>query len=328
MKNTWGILVASAVFASALMTPGAAEAATYTVQKGDTLIKIAKAHNTTVQQLKQLNGLKNDNIFIQQKLSIKTAKVEATITSKAKQTKTVKQENNQKNTHKVVKNDTLSKVAKKYKTTVANIKLWNDLKSDNIYIGQTLKVAKNAILTKQDDGGTQFISEEVIPVEAMDAVVEFLPIDVIEADKFIAAQLASEELITQTPSSNGLTTYNKVLQTSRELLGIPYAYAGNTIEGFDCSGFVNYVYATSGINIQRKSSLDYFQQDTTKVQNPIPGDLVFFKNTYISNISHMGIYMGNGEFIHAGTRGIEISKLDYTYWKERFVAFKRLKEVY
>ena len=68
----------------------------------------------------------------------------------------------------------------------------------------------------------------------------------------------------------------------------------------------------------------YFEEDTIKVKNPLPGDVVFFKNTIIPTISHMGIYIGNDEFIHAGTNGIAIANLNTKYWSERFVAFKRL----
>ena len=67
--------------------------------------------------------------------------------------------------------------------------------------------------------------------------------------------------------------------------------------------------------------------DTTVVSNPMPGDVVFFKNTYKSGISHMGIYLGDGTFIHAGDNGVEQSNINYSYWKDRFVAFKRFNEV-
>lgn len=59
----------------------------------------------------------------------------------------------------------------------------------------------------------------------------------------------------------------------------------------------------------------------------IPGDIVFFKNTYIEGISHMGIYIGADQFIHAGSNGVQVSKLSFDYWASKFVAFKRFNQL-
>ena len=92
--------------------------------------------------------------------------------------------------------------------------------------------------------------------------------------------------------------------------------------GFDCSGFIYFVHAQAGLNISRQSSEGYFAQSAT-VSTPVVGDLVFFENTYKEGISHMGIYIGNNEFIHAGSKGVEVASLNSVYWKEHFVSFKR-----
>lgn len=329
MNKKWALLLAGAVLTTAIVAP-VAEASTYTVQKGDTLTKIAKAHNTTIQQLKQLNSLKSNNIYVQQKLVVA---IKGQVVTKPTVTKTtppvtkpsitasqvVMEETLTKTTaYKVVKGDNLTKIAKLFNVTVANIKQWNNLKSDNIFVGQTLSI-QAATVTKQDDNA--------MTAAEVEAVIDFIDNEISLADQQIAAQLASEKAITTAPSQATQTIYNDVIQLANTLLGIPYVYGGNTTNGFDCSGFVQYVYSHAGFDVTRKSSLDYFLQDTIKVTQPVPGDVVFFKNTYMSNISHMGIYIGDNQFIHAGSRGTEIAKLNTAYWKERFVEFKRFTNI-
>ena len=101
------------------------------------------------------------------------------------------------------------------------------------------------------------------------------------------------------------------------------------MEGFDCSGFIYFIHSQAGLDITRKGSDNYFTE-TLQIAEPVPGDLVFFQNTYKEGISHMGIYLGENEFMHAGSKGVEIASLDLAYWKDRFVfnKFDRKEEVY
>ena len=329
MNKKWHSLLAGALLTTAIVAP-IAEASTYTVQKGDTLTKIAKAHNTTIQQLKQFNSLESNNIYVQQKLVVATkgqVVTKPTVPTKTPTgtkpsitvSKAVEEETLAKSTaYKVVKGDNLTKIAKLFNVTVANVKQWNNLKSDNIFVGQTLTIQATTH-TEQD--------ENAMTAAEVEAVVDFVDKEISLADQQITTQLASEKAITTTPTQAAQTTYNEVIQLANALLGIPYVYGGNTTNGFDCSGFVQYVYSNAGFDVTRKSSLDYFLQDTTKVTQPVPGDVVFFKNTYMPNISHMGIYIGDDQFIHAGSRGTEIAKLNTAYWKERFVEFKRFTNI-
>lgn len=325
MKKKWQFALATVLLSSTLFVQ-TADAASYIVQKGDTLSKIAKAHNTTIQQIKDLNHLKSDQIHIAQKLVV--ANNQSKPTSNKNDKKPVANQVAKKpntvvavadtQTYKVQKGDNLTKIAQKFNVTVALLKEWNKLKTDAIIVGQTLTIKQNVV----NQGNNNVISEPSTEVEQ-----SFTEQELTSADVQIANQLTNEKVITQTPSESGQAQYDQVLALSQELIGTPYLYGGNTVDGFDCSGFVKYVYESGNIHIPRKSSLQYFLEDTTAVQNPVPGDLVFFKNTYIPNISHMGIYIGNDEFIHAGSTGVEVSKLTYSYWQERFVAFKRFDAI-
>lgn len=118
------------------------------------------------------------------------------------------------------------------------------------------------------------------------------------------------------------TTSSKVVDQAMKLTGIPYVFGGTTINGFDCSGFIQYAYKKSGKNISR-TTLSQFAQ-SKKVTSAQPGDLVFFENTYRKGISHVGIYIGNNKFVHAGGKKSQVTSLNDSYWKSKFHSFKRL----
>ena len=127
-------------------------------------------------------------------------------------------------------------------------------------------------------------------------------------------------------TANGQAIYAKIASVAPTFIGAPYLFGGVTPLGFDCSGFIHYVHQLSGLNIGRMSSEDYYKI-SQKVSVPESGDLVYFKDTYKTGISHMGIYLGDQQFIHASSRGVEISKLDNVYWKQHFVGFYRFNQV-
>lgn len=326
MKKKWQFASLATVLLSSALIVQTADAASYTVQKGDTLLKIARAHHTTIDQIKQWNQLKSDRIFVEQKLIVAKTSSKPTTSNNEKNPVGNGNQVTQKpndgalnaQTYKVQKGDNLTKIAKKYNVTVAQLKEWNKLKTDAIHIGQSLTI-QHGVINNNDQNVNIGPSTEVEP--------PFTEQEMISADEQIANQLAKEQVITHNPTENGQAQYGQVIALAHELVGTPYLYGGNTVDGFDCSGFVKYVYESANMPITRKSSLQYFLQDTTVVQNPVPGDVVFFKNTYISSVSHMGIYIGNNEFIHAGSTGVEVSKLTYPYWQERFVAFKRFNTI-
>jgi murein DD-endopeptidase len=118
--------------------------------------------------------------------------------------------------------------------------------------------------------------------------------------------------------------HQPVLDIATTELGTPYRYGGSTPRGFDCSGLVYYAYYKAGIRVPRSTMAQYRHARPVALNNLQPGDLVFFRNAYRS-VSHVGIYAGNGRFIHAPSRGRVVSydSLDDPYWKKRLVAAGR-----
>lgn len=114
-----------------------------------------------------------------------------------------------------------------------------------------------------------------------------------------------------------------VLRTATDLLGTPYRNGGSTTQGFDCSGFVQYVFAQQGVLLPRTVRM---QAETgNRVRHPEAGDLVFFK-TDGRKPSHVGIALGPDRFIHApSSRGVvRVEPFASTYWADRFVEARRV----
>ena len=116
-----------------------------------------------------------------------------------------------------------------------------------------------------------------------------------------------------------------ITETASSLIGTRYAYGGTTTAGFDCSGYVSYVFNQHGIKLSRTSSGMYASGEKVDKSDLIEGDLVFF-NTTGKGVSHVGIYVGDGNFAHASTsKGVRIDKLnDPHYWGKRYVGAKRI----
>ena len=111
------------------------------------------------------------------------------------------------------------------------------------------------------------------------------------------------------------------------LIGVKYKYGGSSADaGFDCSGFVRHVFAEStAIELPRNSYAMGKLGDSVEKDDLRPGDLVFY-NTLRRSFSHVGIYLGEGRFVHAPSRGksVEIVDMSATYWKKRFNGARRL----
>jgi cell wall-associated NlpC family hydrolase len=116
-----------------------------------------------------------------------------------------------------------------------------------------------------------------------------------------------------------------IVDHARDFVGTPYRMGGASSRGVDCSGLVFSVFRSFGIALPRTSSAQAgFGRKVDRSQLR-PGDLVFFR-TYGRGVSHVGIYSGGGEFIHASTRArrVRFDRLDNKYFRKRFVVARRV----
>ncbi|MBS2969245.1 LysM peptidoglycan-binding domain-containing protein [Metabacillus sp. KIGAM252] len=256
---------------------------TYKVSKGDSLWLVARKYGMTVNELKTLNALKKDTIFLGQVLKINSNSnpVKPAVTPPAPPKTPVSEDKDtsSQNTYQVKPGDSLWKIANRFNLTIAELKVSNQLKNDTLYVNQVLK-----------------LKGEVKP----------------ESNPAPSAPDNSQ-------ADTGKT--EAMINEAERLMGIPYKWAGNTPSGFDCSGFVYYV-MNKVTSVSRLSAAGY-SSIMKPVSEPERGDFVYF-TTYKAGPSHMGIYLGNGDFIHAsGSQGITVSNLSNSYWKSHYLGAKR-----
>ena len=140
-----------------------------------------------------------------------------------------------------------------------------------------------------------------------------------EAPKFNAQLTVGRSPVVQTMGQ-------KIVDCAQDYMGVPYVWGGTTPNGFDCSGFTQYVFKQMGYTLKRTAA----QQLTNgyAVTDLKVGDLVFFTNTYATSAaaSHVGIYMGDNLFIHAANGGVKITSLDHEYYAPRYIGARRIVE--
>ncbi|WP_253446761.1 C40 family peptidase [Halomonas sp. Y3] len=137
----------------------------------------------------------------------------------------------------------------------------------------------------------------------------------------LLAGCAGRELAVHDPApGEGLSMERALILSSAEsALGTPYRFGGNTPDALDCSGLVELAYRTAGIPVPRTAD-DQFRA-LPSVDRARPGDLLFFDTAGRGKASHVGIYRGDGQMIHAPGRGrrVETAPVEIAYWQERFL---------
>ena len=273
--------------ASSGKTQATTASATHKVKKGDTLSEIAHKAKISVAELKRLNKLSSNNLRLGQVLVVSNKAA----ASKEKAA-TVKM---QTLTHKVKKGDTLYEIAKKTKTSVAELKRLNNLPGNNLKLGQVLVVGAK-------------------PVTVEKAVVANAP----------SSQEGAivRELTRDIPVDANASIFEK---TALSFLNTPYRFGGNGPSGIDCSAFVQKVFREFDLKLPRTAREQYTLGTRVPKGDLQLGDLIFFQ-TYAKFPSHVGIYLGDDKMIHASSRnkGVVVSSINSNYFRKRFIGAKRL----
>jgi len=114
---------------------------------------------------------------------------------------------------------------------------------------------------------------------------------------------------------------HEVVRVAGQMIGTPYRYGGSNRKGFDCSGLVQYAHRKVGVDVPRTTASQLAQARVPERRNLLPGDLLFFEIDWQKS-RHVGIYEGDGMFIHAPSTGKRVSRasLDNPFWGKRLVA--------
>jgi len=159
-----------------------------------------------------------------------------------------------------------------------------------------------------------------------EAIKDFQKSQGIKADGLIGPATYSALLGKDMPDISQAVNYvaGRIISMSMDYLGVPYVFGGTSPYGFDCSGYVQYVFAKAGINLPRTADVQYEVGTPVSTAELIPGDLVFFE-TYTYGASHVGIYVGDGNFIHASSsRGVTVSSLGQAYYSSHYIGARRI----
>lgn len=361
MKKTVFSVMATTALAT-MIAVGDADASenTYDVKPGDSLWKIATQHNSSVSNLKKLNNLSSDLIFPNQKLVVSGS---ASTGNASSGSATVTKPNTTTNSYTVKSGDTLGAIASAHKTSVSALAKLNGIANVNrLSIGQVLKVTGTASATPAPTpskpagsssskpnnsvaGATTYTivrgdtlsgisSKHGLSVNSLMTmnglnshiihIGQKLQLDGAAVSKPTTGQTAAPK--PPAASNSGIGVYSAVVSNALAQKGVPYVWGGQSTRGFDCSGFIHYIFNQSGVSMSRTNTAGYYSR-SYGINNPVPGDLVFFDNTYKRGLSHMGIYLGNGNFVHAGSKGIAVGNVNDSYWKTKFNSYKRLYAV-
>ncbi|MDY4004272.1 MAG: LysM peptidoglycan-binding domain-containing protein [Ligilactobacillus saerimneri] len=325
-----GLLLGSSQVASANTT--------VKVKSGDTVWNFAKKYGVSIQSIEKLNKVSADShlIYVNQSLEIPTDGNQA-------EEKTTTPAPTATGTYTVQAGDSLWTIAQKYNTTVDALAQLNGLNLNSLlHVGQSLKVTGTATASATQTANTQAAAQPAQTNQAATAQTA-------QTNQAATAQTANTQVATQTTASQATAqtattsqataSYNtqaaaqpaqtsqaattqtyanngSVVSIANRYLGTPYAWGGTTPQGFDCSGFTQYVYGQAGKSIGRNTVAQESAGSQIPVSQAQPGDLLFWGSRGSSY--HVAIYAGNGRYIAAPTEGQSVSYGNTAYYTPSF----------
>lgn len=248
-------------------------------------------------------------------------------------------------TYVVQSGDSLWKISQTYGVSIDSIRQLNGLSSDNLKIGQTLKLTGTSsaptspVVTPAPANTTVYVvasgdSLWTIANKFGTTVENLKQLNGLSNDFLQVGQtLKVSGTITPAvsaptaPSRSGDSAdASRLLADAAQYLGTPYKYGGSGPGGFDCSGFTSYIFGRAGINLPRTAAGQYTVGVAVDKANLMPGDLVLF-SCGSGGVDHAGIYSGNGQFIHSSSPrsgGVIYSSLNEGYYLRTYVGARRV----
>ena len=290
----------------------------YTVKPGDTLYEISKSFGVSIGALKKANHLEADTIKPKQVLLIpiqeerqtgEKSKRSSVQKTKKPSAEMVKKPSVERECYVVQKGDSLYSISKKVGLSIEEIKKMNGLQSTALKIGQKLLLRKQRME----------MDEEVEELGDAEEVTE-----VTQAEGERGEEVASNSL----GKWSNTEERNLFVRVVKNFLGVPYRLGGSTLKGIDCSAFVKKIYEIFNVQLPRTAWEQFLFGRKVEKNQLEEGDLVFFK-TRRANNGHVGIYIGDNQFIHASSRNkeVKVDNLDTPYFHQRFLRGVRVKEL-
>lgn len=259
-----------------------------TVQPGDTAYSIARRAGLTLDALLALNGLQTPDLKVGQVLLLRAAPA----------------------SHTVQAGETLYALARRYHVTVDALQAANSLTPEHkLAVGQLLTLPAGAV-----DGGPALVTAPATPAPAAPAALS-LPLPG-------AAPVTGSPALPTAPLAGG-----DWRTSALSFLGTPYVLGGTTRTGTDCSGLVLQVFTPLGVKLPRVSAAQAQVGLPVTPDALLPGDLVFFDVNQEGRVTHVGIYLGDDQFVSANSyRGqVTVDRLQADrYWAPRFVGARRV----
>ena len=287
--TSWGVGLFVLFLLLVLQTLGFAEER-YTVKTGDSLYKISKAYGISVVALKTANHLETENLRLRQVLLIPALKEKRTGEAPQPSVReVVKKPSVESVSHVVKKGDNLHSISKKAGIPVEEIKRLNQLRTDRLTVGQTLLLSQSGSRTDDPEEESGDIEE-----------IQELNSEAAQGEK----EETSEPVSGSWKSPEERSLFVRVV---KNFLGVPYRLGGSTLKGIDCSAFVKKIYEIFNIQLPRTTWEQFRIGKRVGKSELEEGDLVFFKvPTRRASNRHVGIYIGNNEFVHASSRTREV----------------------
>lgn len=198
-------------------------------------------------------------------------------------------------------------------------------KDDSLYVGETKVVQKGSDGEKEITYQLTFVNDKEVKNEKVREEVTKKP----KAKIVAKGTKERPQPVVQTnsaPTYNGASS-NNIVSIAYEQVNnrVPYLFGGASPSGFDCSGLTHYVFARAGISIPRTAAAQASWGSPVSWSNLQPGDLMLFQGQTGSGVGHAGIYIGNGQMIHASVPGqpVNVTSINYAYFTSRFVTARR-----
>ena len=283
----------------------------YVVVQGDTLSKIGKKFGVSSKDITKQNNLKNTNLRIGQRLTIpyKSNKIPLTAGYLSQEKEPISLNVNETTRYVVKRGDNLILISRRFNVSLGDLRNINHIERNTVRAGQAISIPTQS------------------KVKAIKLSVEGINISRDQNKNDIKTPKIKTDDYQENGDGDGGISRDNIIKIAKRFLGVPYKFGGTSlIRGLDCSSFVGKVFSFLNVDLPR-TARELFGIGRGVDRNQLAaGDLVFFR-TYARYPSHVGIYVGDSEFIHASSKArmVTIDNINRPYFTKRYIGARRIE---